>query len=165
VHPSSMESCRRFVETYIKGGESVVDVGSYDVNGSYKELFSHCKYVGLDVAPGPNVDIVVTEDGDWCAEVERVMYYKFDIIISGQCLEHVRKPWQWIKQVESLSKPGTLLFITAPNTWGFHEYPIDCWRVFPDGLCALMEYGGFEVFEAYMTGENSYDTVGIGRKL
>jgi hypothetical protein len=34
--------------------------------------------------------------------------------------------------------------------WPFHEYPIDCWRAYPDGMTALYEEGG---------------TVTIGKKL
>ena len=37
----------------------VLDIGSLDINGNIKHLFSHpYYYVGLDLANGPNVDVV-----------------------------------------------------------------------------------------------------------
>lgn len=40
---------------------SILDVGSYGVNGTYKEIFSDenmFNYSGLDLQPGLNVDYV-----------------------------------------------------------------------------------------------------------
>jgi len=51
-----------FVENFappsLNGVASVLDVGSYDVNGCYKNLFTDVgyNYTGLDMAKGPNVD-------------------------------------------------------------------------------------------------------------
>ncbi len=66
---------------------SVLDVGSHDVNGSYKSLFSETdfKYTGLDMADGPNVDIVPENTYSW-KEIEDNSY---DVVISEQALEHV----------------------------------------------------------------------------
>ena len=38
----------------------VLDVGSFDVNGNYREIFESIglDYTGLDMEKGPNVDIV-----------------------------------------------------------------------------------------------------------
>jgi hypothetical protein len=54
-----------FVDNYAskitKDKVRVLDVGSYDVNGSYRHLFDKSKYhyTGLDMEEGPNVDIVL----------------------------------------------------------------------------------------------------------
>ena len=40
--------------------ELVLDVGSHDINGNNRYLFDEtCVYLGLDVCPGDNVDIVM----------------------------------------------------------------------------------------------------------
>jgi hypothetical protein len=36
----------------------------------------------------------------------------------------------------------------APVSWPYHEAPVDCWRMYPDGLCALYEDAGLEVLSA-----------------
>lgn len=90
MHPNSMLECLKFRDKYVddETKKSVIDIGSYDVNGNYKVLFEpEHNYVGLGIREGPNVDIVVGEDSYWSPAG------KYDVIISGQCLEHVRKPW------------------------------------------------------------------------
>ena len=65
MHQSSYQIIVQFqklVEAKFPGeGIRVLDVGSYGVNGTYKEIVSNTRkyvYTGLDVNPGPNVDYV-----------------------------------------------------------------------------------------------------------
>lgn len=177
MHQSSLDSCKRFIDTYLDPNDKlhIADVGSYDVNGTYKPLFDsnvleiededfrkrqNWKYVGIDIQSGPNVNIVVEDVGYWLDGIDE----PFDVIVSGQCLEHVRKPWVWIKQVASILKHNGLVFITAPNTWGYHAYPIDCWRIWPDGLSALFDEAGIIPLELGRAGEHGDDTWGVGLK-
>ena len=55
---------RQFVE-WVKAafpdsfkGKRVLEVGSLDINGSVRGYFQDCEYIGLDVGPGPGVDVV-----------------------------------------------------------------------------------------------------------
>jgi len=166
MHQSSMLQCAKFVTDYLVNEEtlSIADIGSLDVNGSYRPFFEKTgwTYTGIDLALGRNVDIVVPElNWNLCSPVDTGSKpLQFDVVISGQCLEHVRKPWLWIKDVAAILKPNGLLFLTAPNTWGFHEYPIDCWRIWPDGMRALADEVGLKEIKCYIY-EN--DTVGIFR--
>ncbi len=65
MHKSSILRMQWFVDNYAskitKDKVRVLDVGSYDVNGSYRHLFDKSKYhyTGLDMEEGPNVDIVL----------------------------------------------------------------------------------------------------------
>lgn len=141
MHAESYDLCREFVEQYLSPADrlQIADVGAYDVNGTYRPLFDrpNWTYVGLDVAPGPNVDQLLPAGEQY--EIPRHLQGWFDVVISGQVLEHVRRPWRWFPAIASLAKPGGLIWITAPNTWEYHRYPIDCWRVWPDGMRALIE--------------------------
>ena len=38
---------------------SILDVGSYDVGGSIRDLFNKNDYTGVDIIEGPNVDFVI----------------------------------------------------------------------------------------------------------
>lgn len=66
MHRSSylrMEYLVRYYERYFKKDKEtvkVLDIGSYDVNGTYKDIFcdSCYHYTGMDMAEGSNVDIV-----------------------------------------------------------------------------------------------------------
>ena len=90
MHTSAMTRMKWFVENYIPSNKKVkvLDVGSYNVNGCYRDLFTDRKnveYVGLDVEPGPNVDIVVNSPYNW----DNVEDESFDFVISGNAFEHI----------------------------------------------------------------------------
>lgn len=63
----------------------------------------------------------------------------YDIVLSGQVMEHVRKPWIWIRELARVCKPGGLVITIVPVSWPYHEAPVDCWRAFPEGMRALYE--------------------------
>ena len=54
------EQAERWVRDHVTGKQFdlVIELGSCDVNGGIKHLFDCEEYVGVDVVPGPNVDIV-----------------------------------------------------------------------------------------------------------
>lgn len=125
----------------------VLDVGSMDAQGgqygTYRKLFSGnaYTYVGLDIEEGPNVDLVVEEHYSWGIEGE------YDVVISGQCLEHVEYPWLTMEQIALALKPGGLHFNIVPSTGPVHRFPIDTYRYHPDGMRALAVWAGLEVVE------------------
>jgi SAM-dependent methyltransferase len=160
-----MALCREFANglKLHRGNEplSIADVGSIDLNGCYRELFERpgWRYVGFDIQPGKNVDVLLAGPDDW--KLPDYHCEAFDIVISGQCLEHVAAPWRWIRDVASLCKPGGLIWISAPNTEVFHEHPIDAWRVWPAGMSALLQEAGLEELSCTAVGP---DTCAIARK-
>ena len=62
MHIESFQIMEYFVKNYMDSTKEydILDIGSYDVSGSYRNLFINNKwqYAGLDIIPGPNVDIV-----------------------------------------------------------------------------------------------------------
>ena len=138
MHKESFDLMSRFVEKYLDKSSklTIIDIGSCDVGGgSYKALFTNPKwqYVGCDLVKGPNVDIVAKGPYDFGIE------QKFDVVISGNCLEHVENPFKWIKEVERITKPGGILCIITPLSLPQHRFPVDCWRILPDGYKYLLE--------------------------
>ncbi len=69
----------------------------------------------------------------------------YDVVLSGQVIEHVAKIWRWMQELARVTKPGGCVITINPASWPFHEYPIDCWRIFPDGMKALSEDSGLVV--------------------
>ena len=107
MHQSSLLRMEWFAQKYLPGLSekgTVLDVGSYAVNGSYRELFSDggFHYTGLDVAPGPNVDFVVKNPYIW----PELHDASFDVAISGQCFEHIEFPWLTMGEIARVLRPG-----------------------------------------------------------
>lgn len=141
-----MAEFSEFVKTRYAGREiRVLDVGSQGINGTYKDLFSFegVEYVGMDAEAGPNVDLVPRDPYDW-TELEDD---SFDVIVSGQTLEHVEFPWLTMVQIARKLKPGGLACLIAPSRGREHRYPVDCYRYLPDGMRALAKWCGLAVME------------------
>jgi SAM-dependent methyltransferase len=144
----------KFAATLPPGPLRIADVGSCDVSGNYRNIFQRpgLAYVGLDVVAGPNVDIVLASENDW----SNVPEGSFDVVISGQTLEHTRRPWLFAKSLARIVKAGGLLCVIAPYAWEYHACPIDCWRVYPEGMRAILEDAGLRIIQLEMT-KNSPD--------
>jgi len=157
---------KTFVEQYVKKGDSVLDVGSYDVNGSYKPLFDGCHYLGIDIETGPNVDVVLSEMYKYPFPDNH-----FDVVVSGQCLEHTFHPWRAVNEIGRVVKHGGFVCLIAPWQWPIHRYPVDCFRILPDGMANMMKDAGLEVLSCtHSTAGTSFspvenDCYGVGRKL
>lgn len=65
---------------------------------------------------------------------------QYDIVLSGQVIEHVDVIWKWIEESKRILRPGGILIIINPVSWPYHEAPIDCWRIYPDGIKALAKF-------------------------
>ena len=150
MHTSSLNNMARFVQSYLDDRRDaplkIADIGSMDVNGSYKPLFEEANwsYTGVDLAAGANVDVVLSSPYEWPMEDGQ-----FDVVVSGQALEHVEFVWQTVSEVARVLKPGGLCCLIAPSAGPEHRYPVDCWRIYPDGMRALAKHAELEVIEAF----------------
>ncbi len=151
MHLSSYNNMQRFVSRYLREMEgkalTIADIGSQDVNGSYKPLFQHpsWRYIGVDMIAGANVDVVLQHSYRW-AELETNY---FDVVVSGQALEHIEYFWLAMLEIHRILKPGGLCCLIAPSGGPEHRYPVDCWRFYPDGFRALARYADLEELEVY----------------
>ena len=123
----------------------IYDLGSQDVNGSYRPLFSEQSwhYVGLDMAAGKNVDVVLQTPYAW----KEIASQSADVVVSGQAFEHIQYFWITMLEVARVLKPGGICCILAPSSGPEHRYPLDCWRFYPDGMTSLAHFAQMEVLE------------------
>lgn len=159
MHNLSYKVAETFEREYMsdyKGDTNILDVGSLDVNGTYKDIFSKYNYTGLDIVEGKNVDIV--SENPYRYPIDNRSY---DVIVSGNTAEHVRAVWRWMVELHRILRPDGLICIITPHSLPEHRYPVDCWRILPDGMRTLFKHANLEVLEIRKT---SMDTVGIGLK-
>ena len=163
MHESSRVQMARFVAKYLDKEQClrILDVGAYDLNGTYRDLFTapNWTYRGADLngTPETNVHILLTDPYEW-----GIPPASFDVVVSGQTLEHVEDTHRWVRSVDVVLRAGGLVCLIAPWQWRIHRYPVDCWRILPDGMRFLLEtVCRFNVLEAYVA-EN--DCVGIAQK-
>ncbi len=176
MHPSSYEKMAAFAREHLNESRSrelrIVDLGSRDFNGSYRAIFDHPSwtYVGADLTPGPNVDLVLSDPYHW----REIAPASVDVLVSGQTFEHTDFFWESVLEIARVLRPGGLCCIIVPASGPEHRYPRDCWRIFSDGMAAVFAYGGLETLECrtqwhelpeFDAESNKWhETVAIGRK-
>ena len=135
MHATSLTLVTGFVSRYMDANvrHRILDVGSADVNGTYKYLFTTKRWIyhGIDLEPYRNVD-VITEPFSW-----PIKSASMSIVVCGQSLEHSRAPWKMAEEIARVTRPGGLCCIVAPWHWPIHFHPDDCWRYLPDGMRGL----------------------------
>src|SRR5262249_52948922 len=67
----------------------------------------------------------------------------YDVVISANVMEHVPKIWTWVRELVRITKKGGLIITIIPTSWPHHAP--DCWRIYPDGMRALLEDVGLTI--------------------
>lgn len=116
-----------FVEEVNARGLSVLEIGArasvFGTEGPRGAFTGAREYVGLDINPGPGVDLV----GD-IHELSTVLDGKrFGAIYSTSVFEHLAMPWVAAIECIKLLEVGGIMFHHFPFAWPQHE-SVDAWR-------------------------------------
>jgi SAM-dependent methyltransferase len=154
VHRSSFDKMKAFRDGYLSEYRNspleILDIGSQIATRhqlNYRPLFDApaWRYTGMDIVPGENVDMVVRDPYDW-TEIPAGSY---DVVVSGQTLEHVKFFWVTAFEILRALKEGGIACLIAPGAGVEHRFPVDCWRFYRDGMAALSEFAGARTVEVY----------------
>ena len=88
----------------------VLEVGSLDINGSVRELFSGCDYTGVDLQLGPGVDLARQ------GQLVDFPSGHFDTVISAECLEHNPYWRETLANMLRMARPGGLVLVSCATT-------------------------------------------------
>lgn len=92
----------------VVSGGRVIEIGSYDVNGTVRAAFSGASaYVGVDLTSGPGVDLI-----SYGHEVD-LPDGSFDIALSGECFEHDPHWLSTFSNMVRLTRPGGIVAFTC----------------------------------------------------
>ena len=110
-------------------GKKIIEIGSYDVNGSLRPIIEAWgnpdEYVGVDIIDGPGVDLICPAE----KIIEKFGKESFDIVISTEMIERVRDWRKVISNIKNICKPnGLILLTTRSYGFGYHDFPYDFWR-------------------------------------
>ena len=132
MHESVMEYVASAVERFGLAPLRTLELGSYDVNGSVRPLFTG-EYVGVDHSHGPGVDVVMDSNALDFPDAS------FDTVVSTSMLEHDPAFWRTLGEVARVLRLGGHFVLTTVTT-GFpvHNEP-DYWRFLPNTWTLLME--------------------------
>jgi SAM-dependent methyltransferase len=118
--------------------EPILEIGSYQVAGqesfaNLRSLFPGREYVGLDVRPGPGVDML--------GDVEQLPQLDGSVgtVLAVCTFEHVRRFWKGFEEIYRVLRPDGAVLVACPFYFYIHDYPSDFWRFSPAALEMLLE--------------------------
>ena len=128
MHDSVLAFCRKVIHPDEVARKTVLEVGSCFVNGSVKPqivAMGPARYVGVDLAPGPNVDVV-------CAAENLPDEFQADLVVSCEMLEHAENWKDAFRRMCALAWETLVLTCRGP---GFPKHNVpDWWRFVPADL-------------------------------
>jgi SAM-dependent methyltransferase len=95
---------------------------------------------GRRIRPGVvTFDAVAQREVDVVGDIHNmpIADESFDCVFCTGTLEHVRDPWQAVREIFRVVNPGGLVHIDVPFIQGYHADPTDYWRFTIDGLRLL----------------------------
>lgn len=138
-----MSFCQRVLTAEVIAGNDVLEVGSYDVNGSVRphiESLQPRRYLGVDASPGPSVDRVVD-----CERLTDEIAGQWDVVVSTEMLEHVRDWRRCMQQLAAMVKIGGFLVITTRSPgFPYHPFPEDHHRYTHVQMQAIVDALGLQ---------------------
>lgn len=112
AHPQQAEffsSIREHYPAHFKGAR-VLEVGSLDINGSVRDLFTDCDYTGVDLQLGPGVDLACP------GHLLELPSGSFDTVISAECFEHNPFWRETFSNMLRMTRPGGLVLLSCATT-------------------------------------------------
>jgi SAM-dependent methyltransferase len=157
MHRNSALLFSRYATPYFSDGLRVLELGPDSDPSTYRRQLPD---LDLDWETADLADSLMPEDGWFRPAAGEATYLMqseyaipvagdtFDVVVAGNVIEHVRRPWLWVPELARVVKAGGKVILICPISWPHHPAPYDCWRIYPDGMRALCEDAGLDVLLA-----------------
>ncbi len=144
MHPDSMRLMsflRQKELAYVQPDMLVLDDGGLHNSPEkcYRQLFPGTKYYVADIVAHPSVNVVKPDQFTLPFEDQY-----FDLVVSGQMLEHCQNPFKAVAEMKRVLKIGCCIAIIVPSAGRRHDL-LDGWRFMDDAFRFIaVEVGGFK---------------------
>ena len=101
----------------------------------------HARMINLDLVSSPSIDCV--------GRAEQLPFRNgvFSLVVTQETLEHVRDPFQAVRDMYRVLRSEGVLYCQVPFIIGYHPGPTDYWRFTQQGIRELVEQAGFACME------------------
>lgn len=129
IHDFNQRNRDRWVQQKaisIPSGSRVLDVGAGTC--PYRPLFAHCEYRSQDFKKYQGEKLGGTNEYgqiDYESDISDIPVpdRSFDVILCTEVLEHISFPFEAVREMVRILKPGGRLLLTAPLGSGLHQLP------------------------------------------
>lgn len=142
MHLNCLLLAEKYAKHLFKDGLRILEVGPDGVPSSLRKKYfkESMQWDTIDIFPDEKFTYVATNEYSFPIEND-----SYDIVVSANVIEHVKKIWRWMPELARVTKKGGHVITINPVSWNYHAYPVDCWRIYPDGMQSLYEDSGLEV--------------------
>lgn len=118
-------------------------------NNAVKPVYA--RLLRLDESAILTAGVLNDMDVPWDFEHDPPAVGEFDCIVSQSMLEHLIDPYKHMRDCVRLLRPGGWLVIhTMMPGFGYHRYPVDCFRFYPDWFEEIARRLGLEISDKYI---------------
>lgn len=143
MHKNSRLLFEKYARSYFQPEHRVLEIGPDRHPSTYQQIVgATATWDTLDFASRNDVPLTYRTTDEYDFPAPDATY---DVVFAAQVIEHVRKIWRWMPELARVCRPGGVVIVINPVSWHYHESPVDCWRIYPEGMRALCEDAGLEV--------------------
>ncbi len=145
MHTNSRLLFEKYALPLLQRGMKVLEIGPDSFPSTYQQLAEDLslEWHTLDMYDSPRLTYPNSSEYSFPIADE-----SYDVVLSGQVIEHVKKPWKWMPELTRITRSGGLVITINPVSWTYHEAPVDCWRIYPDGMKSLYEDSSLTVISS-----------------
>lgn len=125
MHDTAQINAQAFVDAYILPQQRILEIGP-GPDRTIRDMLTHCEYHSTELGADPY-------HLPWD-------HNTFDAVISSSVYEHMPWFWEHFVECQRVLRPGGFMYIQVPANGPVHEFPVDCWRFYPDSGEALASY-------------------------
>lgn len=143
MHKNSRLLFEKYARGHFSPEDRVLEIGPDREPSAYRGIVGQtAAWDTLDFASRSDVPLTYRTSEEYSFPVPDAAY---DVVFAAQVIEHVRKIWRWMPELARVCRPGGLVIVINPVSWHYHESPVDCWRIYPEGMRALCDDAGLDV--------------------
>lgn len=163
MHPASMAHMQKLYREHLGYLDKLPSPAVCDDGGlhnspekSYRQIFAHLQgleWVTCDILPHPSVQCVKPDPFTLPFPDQH-----FDLVVSGQMLEHCQNPFKAVAEMRRVLKIGSCLAVIVPSTGPRHDLQ-DGWRFMDDAFRFIAaEVGRLHTLVDFIDRSNDLDT-------
>lgn len=149
MHLNGIGLFRKYARPYFKGNIRVLEIAPF---GGFPSYYN--SIIGDDSIEWWGVDVSETFIGEHKGKDRFILSDKeyeypfednfFDIVLSDQVIAHVKLFWIWMNELKRIVKENGHIITIGALSYPSCPSPVDCWRIYPDGMIALNDYLGLK---------------------
>lgn len=147
MHLNSELIFKKYALSFFKPGMKILEIGPYGSPSAYQVIVNDnsIEWNTLNLA---NSTLDEMGNRDKLTIITNNPYHypvtenSYDIVLSGNVMEHVQDIIKWFAELKRIVKPGGYIIVVMPLSWPYHEAPVDCWRIYPEGFKSILTTHG-----------------------